>query len=76
MTGSLQLQTYALCAMRRWTTHEGVEALLEGGDIDDQKKAKFISAVKLFWTTVHRYATDRLPYGDEVVLNSQWIDYF
>ena len=29
-----------------------------------------------FWTTVHKYATSKLPYNDEVLANSQWIDFF
>ena len=55
---------------------EGVSGLLESGDVDNHHKAKFIAAVKTFWTSVHRYATSRLPYNDEVLLNSQWIDFF
>lgn len=55
---------------------EGLQALLESGDIDDHQKAKFISAVKSFWTTVHQYATTKLPHNDEVLQNCQWIDFF
>ena len=55
---------------------EGLQALLESGDISDQKKSKFISAVKTFWTTVHKYATAKLPYKDDLLENCQWIDYF
>lgn len=55
---------------------KGLQSLLESGDVDDQHKSKFIAAVKAFWTTVHKYASSRLPYDDEVILNSQWIDFF
>ncbi len=55
---------------------EGLQALLESGDISDEQKSKFILAVKTFWTTVHKYATSKLPYKDDLILNSQWIDFF
>lgn len=55
---------------------EGVQALLESGDIDNQEKNKFVSSVKVFWSVVHKYAINKLPYKDDVILNSQWIDYF
>ena len=55
---------------------EGLCALLENGDISECQKSAFISAVKAVWVAVHGYATSRLPHGDEVLMNSQWIDFF
>ena len=55
---------------------EGLQSLYETGDISNDQKMKFFSSVKAFWTTVHKYATSKLPKDDDVIINSQWINFF
>ena len=51
------------------------QGLLESGEISKHQKATFISAVNALWIAVHKYASSILPYNNEVLVNSQWIDF-
>lgn len=54
---------------------QGLESLFESGDIGSSQKTKFLSAVKCFWTAVYTYAVDKLPFNDEVIINSKWVNF-
>ena len=54
---------------------QGLCWLLKSGEISEHQKVKFISSVKDFWISVHKYSTSKLPFNDEVIINSQWIDF-
>jgi hypothetical protein len=48
--------------------------LFEGGDVDVSEVQKFYSGVRAFYRQAFKYARERLPFSDEVIINASWVD--